>query len=280
MTGFTKLLAATLLVLAAAPAHAQATRTAPPAPARAQTAPARPPAPPTAQPAQAQPAPPPATGAAMPPEPPVPPGTRTLYLVRHGSAFHHPKANDYVANGLDSLGRVQAAYDAAWLRHLPVHFTSMTSSMFARARESADIMGQIMSVNVWRDTLLNEVTPGSTHAPLLMNGPEFDAADSADARLQRAWDEYTQPSAHGDRHDVLVCHGNVIRWFTCKALGVDTRQWPRMDIANGSITIITVQPDGSVHLVAYDDLSALPINNLSWTGPGPGWQEEETMMLK
>ena len=277
MNGLRMLFAATLLALAATPAHAQTRPPARPQPAPAHAQPAAPAAPAPGAPAAGTPAAP-----GMPPAeplPPEPPGTRTLYLVMSGSAFHHARANDHTGNGLDSLGRVQAAYDAAWLRRLPVHFTSMTSSMFARARESADIMGQIMSVNVWRDSLLDEVTPGSTHAPLLMSGPEFDAADSADARLQRAWNEYTQPSAHGDRHDVLVTHANDIRWFACKAMGVDTRQWPQMDIANGSITVVTVKPDGTVRMVAFDDLSALPTNNLSWTGKGPGWDVEE-MMLK
>ena len=33
--------------------------------------------------------------------------------------------------------------------------------------------------------------------------------------------------------DVLVCHGNVIRYFVCRALQFDPQGWLRMAVHNG-----------------------------------------------
>ena len=60
-------------------------------------------------------------------------------------------------------------------------------------------------------------------------------------------------TASGDTHELLVCHGNVIRWFVCRALGVDTKQWTRMEIANCSLTMIQIRADGTVRVVAPVD---------------------------
>jgi hypothetical protein len=44
-----------------------------------------------------------------------------------------------------------------------------------------------------------------------------------------------------------------------------------MDIANGSLTVIAVRPDGSVRLVTFSDASHLPISKQTWAGNGAGW---------
>jgi serine/threonine-protein phosphatase PGAM5 len=79
-----------------------------------------------------------------------------------------------------------------------------------------------------------------------------------------AWDRYTRPSPAATRHDLLICHGNVIRWFVCRALGVDTRQWTRMEIGNTSITVIEIQPNGATQLLLYNDTSHVPLGQQSW----------------
>jgi serine/threonine-protein phosphatase PGAM5 len=76
---------------------------------------------------------------------------------------------------------------------------------------------------------------------------------------------------HADRHDVLVCHGNVIRWFVSRAVSGDPRHWLSMDIGNGSLTILAVRPDGSVRLVCFSDVGHLPVSKQTWLGRGAGW---------
>jgi serine/threonine-protein phosphatase PGAM5 len=57
---------------------------------------------------------------------------------------------------------------------------------------------------------------------------------------------------------VLVCHGNVIRYLVCRALGVDTKAWGSMGIRHASITEVFVRADGAVRLVTYGDAGFQP----------------------
>jgi len=70
---------------------------------------------------------------------------------------------------------------------------------------------------------------------------------------------------------VLVCHGNVIRWLACRALGADLHAWQHLEIANASLTVIAVRPDGGVRLVEFSDTGHLPVDEQTWTGKGAGW---------
>ena len=92
-----------------------------------------------------------------------------------------------------------------------------------------------------------------------------------DANLQAAWAKYMRPSPEADAHDVLVCHGNVIRWMVCRALGLDTKRWSTMDIGNGSITVIAVRSDGMTRLAVFSDVGHLPVEKQTWSGRGAGW---------
>jgi serine/threonine-protein phosphatase PGAM5 len=196
-------------------------------------------------------------------------GLRTIYLIRHGIYDRDTSVDDHIGNGLNPLGREQAKLIGARLAALPVRMTSLTSSTLTRARETADVMGREMRMTPWRDSLLNECTP-ATYREDIMKGLAPGEADSAEAQLGRAWERYVRASAE-DAHDVLVCHGNVIRWFTCKALGLDTRRWSSMEIANGSLTALIVHPDGAVRLVTYSDVGHLPVTKQTWTGKGGNW---------
>ena len=198
------------------------------------------------------------------------PGLRTLYLIRHGIYDRDDPADDRIGKHLNALGREQAAMIGKRLAALPVRMTSLTSSMLTRARETADVMGRALHMAPARDSLLNECTPPSNREDVSKNHSPAEA-DSAEAQLERAWARYALPSIEGDAHDVLVCHGNVIRWFTCKAIGVDTRQWATMDIGNGSLTVIVVRADGTPRLVTFSDVGHLPVEKQTWSGKGGNW---------
>ena len=86
-----------------------------------------------------------------------------------------------------------------------------------------------------------------------------------------SWTHYAQPVPGAPRNDLLVCHGNVIRWFVCNALGVDTNQWTRMEITNASLTVITIKSDGTARLEIFNEVAHLPIAKQTWSGKGPGW---------
>ena len=67
-------------------------------------------------------------------------------------------------------------------------------------------------------------------------------------------------------NDIIVCHGNVIRYFVTKVLNVDTMSWLQMSIGNCSLTIIRMKPDGSMKLVSFNDVGHIPPNMQTETG--------------
>lgn len=202
--------------------------------------------------------------------PPAVPAVRYLYLIRHGMYDRDDRADDRVGNGLNALGREQALLIGARLASLPVRMTSLASSDYTRALETAALVGRALGMTPAPDSLIHECTPPSARPDSLRRrAPDEQAA--CEANLAAAWTRYVRPAAALDEHDVLVCHGNVIRWFVSRALGLDPRRWSSMDIANASLTVIAVRPDGGTRLVMFSDVGHLPVPKQTWTGRGAGW---------
>lgn len=201
---------------------------------------------------------------------PAPKGIRTIYLVRHGIYDPDSTADPNLGPGINALGREQAAIVGQFFARLPVKLTSLTSSMLTRARQTADIMALTLRMPVSRDSLLNECMPHSMNAAYNQSAPEPELAAS-DAQLEGAWAKYMRPSPAADTHEVLVAHGNVIRWFVARTVAGDAKQWSTMDIAHCSVSVLTVRPDGKARLVMFSDLNDLPLDKQTWAGRGAGW---------
>jgi serine/threonine-protein phosphatase PGAM5 len=207
-------------------------------------------------------------------EPPRPiPGVRYLVLIRHGDYDRDDRVDDRVGNGLNARGREQAQLVGQRLAGLPVKLTSLVSSDYTRARETAEIMGRLLGMTPARDSLLRECTPAGDRPPTMGGAPPGEEP-ACDSTLAVAWARYARPSPGADAHDVLVCHGNVTRWFACRALGADTRRWRAMDIGNASITVIAVRADSTTRLVMFSDVGHLPVDRQTWTGRGAGWGKQ------
>ena len=72
-------------------------------------------------------------------------------------------------------------------------------------------------------------------------------------------------------HDVLVCHGNIIRWTLMRTVGSDTKNWLNLDAANCGLTVIAVRPDGTARLVTYSDVGHIPWEKQTWSGKDGWW---------
>jgi len=201
-------------------------------------------------------------------------GIHFLYLVRHGSFDHHSGDDDRSAKGLNALGHEQARLVGQRLAELPVDFDRLICSEYLRAVETADVMGGILDMTPIRDSLLNECTPTTLDANKLADHTPRELAE-CDAALQVAWRRYFVPTPRRDTYDVLVCHGNVIRWMLMKALGADTKHWANQDAGNAALTIIAVRPDGSTRLVTYSDVGHLPVAKQTWSGRAGGWTSDD-----
>jgi serine/threonine-protein phosphatase PGAM5 len=187
---------------------------------------------------------------------------RTIYLVRHGSYVADPKANPETGPGLTPLGIAQARLIAARLRGMPVHIDSVTSSTLARAVQTAAAVRELLpGVAAGSTPLLSECTPPTS---VDLRGEPLTNQLVCKQRLDEAFEKFFTPAAGADKNDVLVCHGNVIRYFVTKALGVDTKAWVGMSVAHASVTIIQVKADGTFRVIAVGDAGHVPPNLQSW----------------
>lgn len=197
-------------------------------------------------------------------------GFHFVYLIRHGMYDRDDQVNDRVGNALNALGHEQARLLGARLADVPITFHSLVSSDFTRARETADEIGTLIHMTALRDTLIQECTPTTEHPEYTTNYTPARIALCV-SHLDAAWKKYFVPTPEADTYDLLVCHGNVIRWLVAKATGNDVRMWYAPDIANASLTVIAVRPDSTCRLVMYSDVGHIPIEKQTWAGRGPGW---------
>jgi serine/threonine-protein phosphatase PGAM5 len=187
---------------------------------------------------------------------------RTLYLIRHGAYVPDRNADPRFGPGLTPLGVAQARLIAARLSGSGVSFDSMTSSTLLRARETAAVMHETLAnVPLGQSPLISECTP-----PLFEGAEGGVARDRAECakQLDRAFAEFFTVAKGARSNDILVAHGNVIRYLVVKALQVDPRSWLGMSVAHASLTVIQVQPDGSMRVLAVGDSGHIPSPLLSW----------------
>jgi serine/threonine-protein phosphatase PGAM5 len=190
---------------------------------------------------------------------------RTLWLIRHGEYEHGVDTPD--EGGLVALGRQQARLLAARLDGYPVAFTSLQSSSMTRARETAALLApHFPALAHTQHDDIRECTPTTTRQDIMADLEPGEAA-ACEAALEQAWARLFVPAGPGgDEHDIVVCHGNVIRWFTARATGNDVINWLNASIANCSVTLIQVRADGSTKLISFADSGHLPWGMTTYPG--------------
>jgi len=198
-------------------------------------------------------------------------GVHYVYMVRHGNYDRDTTAtDDRVANGLSPLGHEQAKLIGARLASLPVKMSHLVSSEFLRAAQTADEMARELKLVPTRDGALNECYPSSNDAlSAARERPEGIIACDSSRAVQ--WQRYFVPTPDRDTYDVLVCHGNIIRWTLMRTVGSDTKNWRNLDAANCGLTIIAVRPDGTARLVTYSDVGHIPWEKQTWSGKDGWW---------
>ena len=186
---------------------------------------------------------------------------RTIYLVRHGD---YDTKQDLPDGGpLTALGLAQARLVAARLAGLTVKIDSITSSTMRRAEQTAAEIGRLFpTIEVKKTASLRECTPPTWRADIMKTTTPAET-QAAQAQLDRAFAELFVAATGYERHEIVVCHGNVIRYFVTKALGVDTKAWLGMSLAHGSLTTIQVTPSGSFRVLGFGDSGHIPPNLVS-----------------
>jgi serine/threonine-protein phosphatase PGAM5 len=184
-------------------------------------------------------------------------GVRTIYLVRHGVYDEDDPSDPDVGKALIPEGREQARLTGARLAGLPVKIDALYASSMTRARQTAEIIGAALKLEPQLTPDIRECTPPTDRKDVLARETPGEP-DSCRQRIESAFARFFRPSPDRDSAEVVVAHGNVIRWFTCHALGADPRLWLNMGTTNCGITTIQVRPDGKLRLVSYSDFGHLP----------------------
>ena len=183
-------------------------------------------------------------------------GSRTVYLIRHGEYDHDHTQDEDTGRGLVDLGRRQAEVLADRLAEMPLEFTSLQSSTMTRARQTADIIGERLGLVPDRHRDIRECTPPTWREDIMAELEEGDGEPCAEL-LEAAFARIFVPAVDETARDLVVCHGNVIRWFVCRVLNVDPMAWLGMSIANCSVTVVRVAPDGKLKLLSFADTGHL-----------------------
>jgi len=154
--------------------------------------------------------------------------TRTLYLIRHGQYKHDP--DDPHEGSLTTVGRKQVKRLARRLRGLPIH--AIHCSTLRRAEETARILAsEFPGLDVHPVSILQECVPGVPTAYSDYIARQYSAEMIRDGERQAevAFRRYFRRTHGDDRADVIVAHGNIIRYLVCRALSLPgrppTRSW-------------------------------------------------------
>jgi serine/threonine-protein phosphatase PGAM5 len=185
---------------------------------------------------------------------------RTIYLVRHGAYASSANDDSPDGPGLLPLGIAQSRMIGARLRALPAGIKTLTTSTMTRARETAAVIhDSLPAVSMHESDLLRECTPP------MRGGKKADDRTEVEQRacqetLDKAFAQYFSPAQNEEQGDVLVCHGNVIRYFVMKALGVDSKAWISMSLGHASLTVIQVTPTATFRVLSVGDVGHIPSN--------------------
>ncbi|MCU0496353.1 MAG: histidine phosphatase family protein [Anaerolineae bacterium] len=185
---------------------------------------------------------------------------RFIYLVRHGQyQLYHRDAGMLTTKGLQ-----QAQLTGQTLYGLP--FSTIYHSPLVRAAQTAEIIAEnLPDITVCVDESLRECIPSIPERytdyfagvhPDLTPDKVTDCAD----KLQSAFQLYFQQSYYpeADQYDLLICHGNVIRYMVARTLGLTIDGWASMLIHNCGITRIMIDSDQQLFLISHNDIGHLP----------------------
>jgi len=210
-----------------------------------------------------------------------PKASRVIVMVRHGQYNLEGKVDE--ERYLTDLGRKQAEKTGERLALLYKDYTatqdengnivkpriSLIKSTMTRATQTGDIVhSHFPGVDIRPCDMLREGGPCCPEPPVDFWNPEPFEFFEEGARIEAAFRKYfhrADPSQTETSVDILVCHGNVIRYCVCRALQLDPAAWLRMSVANGSITVFSISPSGRVKITTVGDAGHMPPDMISFT---------------
>jgi broad specificity phosphatase PhoE len=182
---------------------------------------------------------------------------RYLYLVRHGQ-YNTGDKSDKLEGGLTEIGWEQARLTALRLAEYPVN--RLHHSSLRRATETATALSrELPTVHMQAARVLWECVPciPSSFSEYFTDVPAA-LVEQHGRQAQRAYQRYFKPPGRRDSHEIIVCHGNIICYLICRALGVPATAWMNTDIRNCGISEVVIFSDGWTRVLSHNDTGHLP----------------------
>ena len=184
--------------------------------------------------------------------------TRKIILLRHGQ-YHKKTENS--SERLTKLGIKQAKFAGIRLKEYKIN--SIVHSTMSRAVETATVVKNLIKFKgkMKADDSLCECVPGF---PIKLRKKykytDVKKLNKHKAQADIAFKKYFKNS-RTNRTDLLVCHGNIIRYLICKLLNTDTLSWVNLDIQQCGICIVELRTKGSHRrvLISHNDIGHIPL---------------------
>jgi broad specificity phosphatase PhoE len=172
--------------------------------------------------------------------------TRRIYLIRHGE--YDIDASRQAPSALTARGIRQARLTARRLRVIPA--TALYSSDYSRAIQTAEIICKVLG------RVPYSVRQAFRECPLAGGHPAA-LVEAAMRQAETAFLKHFRPARGRDKCDIVVTHGDLIRYLVCRVLQSDAYQSLVVTL-NCSVTEIAIAEDGRMRLVKYNDVGHLP----------------------
>lgn len=191
---------------------------------------------------------------------------RHIFMIRHGQYFVDGATDK--ERVLTELGRKQADLTGQRLACLDIKWDLLVRSTMTRAQETATLIQKHLpaDLEVINCSLIEEGAPIPPEPPVGHWRPEPKQFFQDGARIEAGFRRYfyrAPPEQVRDSYTLLVCHANVIRYFVCKALQFPPEAWLRISLNHGSITWVSIMPNGNLVLRSLSDTGFMEPNHVT-----------------
>lgn len=192
---------------------------------------------------------------------------RVVFLVRHGQYHDREKTDE--KRTLTELGKEQAKMTGEYLKQCGFNFDKIYVSTMTRARETGEIIAEnFPDVPIEYSDTIREAFPAPPRPAL--EGWEIE--DDPDhpfemARMKQGYDliiKRANLDSEKTEAILVVCHGNVIRSFCCRALQVPVERWLNLSVDNGSISIIRCSKSGETIVERIGECGYMPVDKITY----------------
>lgn len=179
---------------------------------------------------------------------------RFLYLIRNAE-YNRAQVDKEGNAPLSERGERQARLTGIAIKDLPIKHIFVSGHQ--QTIETADIVSQQMNsdVEVVIRLELNQYSSVENNHDTKSLKPKVDAEEE---HLEKAYLKFFVPPEDGDIHQALISHGNIVLDLICYATQVNPQTWAHMLINNTGISIVSIDEESEIELVAFNDVRHLP----------------------